>query len=88
MKEIECQGILSTKRAAHYVCRMETLRSQSLATFSKNTKISFSLYLCGLNITLIHWELSLLADTIIIHIFLQNYDLFFNYARIFSENLR
>ena len=59
MKEVECQGIWSSQRAAHDNSSMETLRSPSLATYSKNTKNSISLYLCGLNKTIIHWELSL-----------------------------
>ena len=69
MKEVECQGIWSSQRAAHDNSSMETLRSPSLATYSIKPKISFyltlrtvtvgSLYLCGLNKTIIHWELPL-----------------------------
>ena len=46
------------ERAAHHVCRMETLCPLSLATYSIKPQISFSLKLCGLNKTLIHRELS------------------------------
>ena len=59
MKEFECQGIWSSQRAAHDNSSMETLRSPSLATYSIKPKISFPLYLSGLNKALIHWELPL-----------------------------